>query len=218
MLKVSLSLATHVEVIVMRRPLTAKQQKILDFIIEQIQGTGYPPTVREIGAAFKISEKGAHDHLIAIEKKKYIRRDARKPRAIEVLEYTNKKLPTDAIDVPIIGRVAAGEPLFAIENVEGRLPLPSQMVKNEKVFALRIKGSSMINAGIMDGDFVIVRQQKAADAGDIVVALLGDEATVKRFYRDNGAIRLQPENPDMEPIIARDVNIVGKVIGLFRQM
>lgn len=202
----------------MRRPLTAKQRKILDFIIQQIQNTGYPPTVREIGAAFKISEKGAHDHLIAIEKKQYIKRDPRKPRAIEVLEYTKKKLPTDATEVPIVGRVAAGEPIFASENIEGTLPLPKHMVSDEKVFALRVKGSSMINAGILDGDFVIVRQQRAADPGDIVVALLDDEATVKRYYCDNGAIRLQPENPDMEPIIVRNATIVGKVIGLFRQM
>lgn len=202
----------------MRKPLTAKQQKILDFIINQIQDAGYPPTVREIGAAFKISEKGAHDHLIAVEKKGYIRRDPRKPRAIEVLEYTTKRVPTDAIEVPIVGRVAAGAPLFATENLEGSLPLPTHMVKDEKVFALKINGSSMINAGILDGDFVVVRQQRAADQGDIVVALLGDEATVKRFYRDDGYIRLQPENPAMEPIMVRDAKIVGKVIGLFREM
>ncbi len=202
----------------MRKPLTKKQERIFEFVRNHLQDTGYPPTVREIGTSFGISEKGAHDHLNAIEKKGYIRRSPKKPRAIEILEFVPKKLPQAAIEVPIVGRVAAGEPLLASQNIEGTLPLPREVVKDDTCFALRIKGESMIEAGIFERDLVIVRLQNYADAGDIVVALLGEEATVKRFFRDGTKIRLQPENGAMSPMIVDDAQILGKVVGLFRKM
>ena len=202
----------------MNKLLTKKQEKIFEFIREQLQNTGYPPTVREIGAAFGISEKGAHDHMNAIEKKGYIRRVPRKPRAIEILEFVPKKISQAVVEVPLVGRVAAGEPLLAAQNIEGTLTLPREMVKTNTCFALQVRGSSMIEAGIFEGDFVIVKSQNYADAGDIVVALLGDEATVKRFFPEGNHIRLQPENASMPPIIVRDAQILGKVVALFRQM
>ena len=202
----------------MRKPLTKKQNRIFEFVRKHVQDIGYPPTVREIGTNFRISEKGAHDHLNAIEKKGYIWRIPKKPRAIEILEFVPKKLPQAAVEVPIIGRVAAGEPVLASENVEGTLPVPREVVKEDTCFALRINGESMIEAGIFEGDLVIVRSQNYADAGDIVVALLDEEATVKRFFRDGNKIRLQPENAVMSPIIVNDAQILGKVVGLFRKM
>ena len=202
----------------MRKPLTKKQERIFEFVRNHLQDTGYPPTVREIGTAFGISEKGAHDHLNAIEKKGYIRRVPKKPRAIEILEFVPKKQPQTAIEVPIIGRVAAGEPVLASQNIEGTLPVPREVVKEDTCFALRINGESMIEAGIFEGDLVIVRSQNYADAGDIVVALLDEEATVKRFFRDGTRIRLQPENAAMSPMVVDDAQILGKVVGLFRKM
>ena len=201
----------------MQKQLTHRQERIYKFICNQIQEVGYPPTVREIAAEFEISEKGAHDHLCAIEKKDYIRRAPGKPRAIEVMEFLSKG-PVKSIEVPIVGRVAAGTPLLASQNIDGTLPLPTDMANGDTCFALRVKGSSMINAGIFEGDFVVVRSQEHADAGDIVVALLDDEATVKRFFIDGDKIRLQPENPALPPIIVSNVQILGKVIALFRQM
>jgi repressor LexA len=201
-----------------RKSLTKKQDRIFGFVRKHVQDIGYPPTVREIGMAFGISEKGAHDHLNAIEKKGYIRRIPKKPRAIEILEFVPQKLPQTAVEVPIVGRVAAGEPVLASENVEGTLPVPREVVKEDTCFALRISGQSMIDAGIFEGDLVIVRSQNYADAGDIVVALLDEEATVKRFFRDGNRIRLQPENSVMSPIIVDDAQILGKVVGLFRKM
>jgi repressor LexA len=201
----------------MRKPLTKKQEKIFQFICEQIEKIGYPPTVREIGGAFEISEKGAHDHLTAIEKKGYIRRAAGKPRAIKIVDFVHKP-GQGAVEVPIVGRVAAGVPLLASENIEGTLPLPRKMAKDETCFALRVKGASMVNAGIFEGDFVVVKEQNYADPGDIVVALLDDEATVKRFFPEENRIRLQPENDTMHPIVVDDVEVLGKVIGLFRPM
>ncbi len=202
----------------MRKPLTKKQDRIFEFIRKHVQDTGYPPTVREIGTSFRISEKGAYDHLNAIEKKGYIRRVPKKPRAIEILEFVPQKLPQTAVEVPIVGRVAAGEPILASENVEGTLPVPREVVKEDPCFALRVNGKSMIDAGIFEGDVVIVRSQNYADTGDIVVALLDDEATVKRFFRDGTKIRLQPENSVMAPIIVDDAQILGKVVGLFRRL
>ena len=202
----------------MRKPLTKKQDRIFEFIRKHVQDTGYPPTVREIGTDFGISEKGAYDHLNAIEKKGYIRRMPKKPRAIEILEFVPQKLPQTAVEVPIVGRVAAGEPILASENVEGTLPVPREVVKEDTCFALRVNGKSMIEAGIFEGDLVIVRSQNYADTGDIVVALLDEEATVKRFFRDGNRIRLQPENSVMAPIIVDDAQILGKVVGLFRRM
>ncbi len=202
----------------MRKSLTKKQDRIFGFVRKHVQDIGYPPTVREIGTAFGISEKGAHDHLNAIEKKGYIRRAPKKPRAIEILEFVPQKLPQTAVEVPIVGRVAAGEPVLASENLDGTLPVPREVVKEDTCFALRISGQSMIDAGIFEGDLVIVRSQNYADAGDIVVALLDEEATVKRFFRDGNKIRLQPENSVMSPIIVDDAQILGKVVGLFRKM
>jgi repressor LexA len=201
-----------------RKPLTQKQERIFQFICEQIGKFGYPPTVREVGGAFEISEKAAHDHLTAIEKKGYIRRAAGKPRAIEVMDFARKPGAQGSVEVPIVGRVAAGAPLLASENIEGTLSLPSKMAKDETCFALRVKGASMVNAGIFEGDFVVVKEQNYADPGDIVVALLDDEATVKRFFPEADQIRLQPENDTMHPIIVNTVEVLGKVIGLFRQM
>ncbi|MBC8236518.1 transcriptional repressor LexA [bacterium] len=200
----------------MRKQLTKRQQEVLDYIKNHIQTAGYPPTVREIGGAFKISEKGAYDHLRTIERKGYIKRAARKNRAIEVLDFIPLHRE-EIIEVPIVGRIAAGEPLLATQNIEGTLPVSKEMVGEEEFFALRVKGLSMIEAGIFNGDYVIVKQQSSAEQGEIVVALIDDEATVKRFYRDNNQIRLQPENPAMNPIIVKEVAILGKVVGLFRR-
>lgn len=202
----------------MRKPLTKKQETVLEFISYHLKNFGYPPTVRETGRAFGISEKAAHDHLNAIEKKGYIRRASGKPRAIEILEDVSKKGLKRAGEVPIVGRVAAGEPLLASQNIEGTLPVPQEMIMHDTCFALRVNGSSMINAGILEGDLVVVKSQSVADPGDIVVALLDDEATVKRFFYEGDKICLQPENPDMDAIVVSEVQVLGKVIGLFRQM
>ena len=221
----------------MAKLLTARQREIFNYIQLRIK-EGYPPTIREIGSKFGFSEKAAHDHLNALEKKKYIGREEGKPRAISILKEADPKLATskwlegqnanpalaeiqrDIIEIPIFGRVAAGTPLLASQNIEGTLPIPTRMVNNHECFALRIMGSSMIGAGILEGDFVIVRRQANADPGDIVVALVEDEATVKRFYIDNGQVRLQPENPAIEPTLfdTKDVMILGKVIGLHREI
>ncbi len=221
----------------MAKLLTARQREIFNYIQSRIK-EGYPPTIREIGSKFGFSEKAAHDHLNALEKKKYIDREEGKPRAISILKEADPKLETskwlegqnanpalvdvqrDIIEIPIFGRVAAGAPLLASQNIEGTLPIPTRMVNNHECFALRIVGSSMIGAGILEGDFVIVRRQANADPGDIVVALVDDEATVKRFFIDNGQVRLQPENPTIEPTLfnINDVMILGKVIGLHREI
>ena len=221
----------------MAKYLTARQREIFTYIQRRIK-EGYPPTIREIGSKFGFSEKAAHDHLNALEKKKYIGREEGKPRAISLLKEADPKLqtskwlegqnanpnlaetPRDIIEIPIFGRVAAGTPLLASQNIEGTLPIPTRMVNNHECFALRIIGSSMIGAGILEGDFVIVRRQANADPGDIVVALVEDEATVKRFYIDGERVRLQPENPAIEPAIfnVNDVMILGKVIGLHREI
>ena len=202
----------------MRKKLTKRQQDVLDFIVNYIRDSGYPPTVREMAEAFHISSKGAYDHLVAIEKKGYVRRDPAKPRAIEIMDFVPGRSHEPVVEIPIVGRVAAGEPLLATQNIERTLSLSSDMVRTEEPFALRIKGDSMIGAGILEGDYVIVKQQPSADQGDIVVALIGNDATVKRFYKADDHVRLQPENPSMDPIIAKDVAIVGKVVGLFREI
>jgi repressor LexA len=202
----------------MRKKLTIRQQKILDFIITYIKDVGYPPTVRDIARDFKMSSKGAYDHLVAIEKKGYVRRDPTKPRAIELLDFIQRDSQDSVISIPVVGRVAAGEPLLATQNIERTISVSSDMIRTEDPFALRVKGDSMIGAGILEDDYVIVRQQQSAEQGDIVVALIGEEATVKRFYKESKHIRLQPENPSMSPIIVEDVTILGKVIGLFRNI
>lgn len=202
----------------MRKELTKRQQQVLDFIINYLKKIGYPPTVREVGNEFKISSKGAYDHLIAIEKKGYIRRSPTKPRAIEIMDFVHGRISGPMVEIPVVGKVAAGEPLLATQNIERTLSLSADMIRAEEPFALKIKGDSMIGAGILEGDYVIVKKQPSAEQGDIVVALIGDDATVKRFYKTDDHVRLQPENPTMEPIITKDVVIIGKVVGLFREM
>ena len=221
----------------MAKFLTARQREIFTYIQRRIK-EGYPPTIREIGDKFGFSEKAAHDHLNALEKKKYIEREGGKPRAISILKEADPKLATskwlegqnanpalvdaqrDIIEIPIFGRVAAGTPLLASQNIEGTLPIPARMVNNYECFALRIIGSSMAGAGILEGDFVIVRRQANADPGDIVVALVEEKATVKRFYIEGEQVRLQPENPSIEAATfnVKDVMILGKVVGLHREM
>ena len=202
----------------MRKKLTERQQKVLDLIINHVREAGYPPTVREIAKALDISSKGAYDHLIAVEKKGYIRRDPAKPRAIELMDFVHRAGNETMVEIPVVGRVAAGEPLLATQNIERTLFISSDMVRTEEPFALKVKGDSMIEAGILEGDYVIVKQQRDAQQGDIVVALIGEEATVKRFYRGDDHVKLQPENSTMDPIIVKDVMIMGKVVGLFREV
>ena len=204
----------------MRPKLTARQQEMLDYIERETSSTGVPPSIRQIGAALGISStNGVRLHLQALQKKGYIRRSQRTSRGIVSLNrLSNAVSPScsTTVDIPILGRVAAGMPIMAAENREGSLTLDASLIKNQESFALRVNGDSMINAGILDGDIVVVRLQQGADNGDIVVALMGEEATVKRFYREKDKIRLQPENPTMEPIYSTDVDICGKVIALVR--
>jgi len=199
--------------------LTARQREILSYIRKEVLTKGYPPSVREIGRAVGLSSSSTvHGHLGKLEEKGYIRRDPTKPRAIELI-HDRDRLRKEIINVPIVGRVTAGEPILAVENIEDFFPMPKDFASyEEEVFMLRVRGESMIGAGIFDGDFVVVRQQSHAENGDIVVALIEDEATVKRFYKEEDHIRLQPENPHMEPIRTKDVRILGKVIGLFRKV
>lgn len=198
--------------------LSARQVKILEFIKDEIRKKGYPPAVREIGEAVGLlSSSTVHGHLQTLEDKGYIRRDPTKPRAIEILDSSSDLLDNHKVThVPIIGRVTAGQPILAVENVEGTFPLPADLFSHDKVFMLRVQGESMIEAGILDGDMIIVRQQNEARNGEIVVALIGEEATVKRFFKERTLIRLQPENSTMEPIYSQDVIILGKVVGVFR--
>jgi repressor LexA len=199
--------------------LTKRQQQVLDYIRAEIQRVGYPPSVREIGEAVGLSSSSTvHSHLAALEAKGYIRRDPTKPRALELLDYRDTEAGADygqVFAVPVVGQVAAGEPILAEENIETTMQLPEEMA-GESTFILRVKGDSMIEVGILDGDYVVVRQQSSASNGEIVVALLEDEATVKTFYKEADRVRLQPENADLEPIYTRDVQIMGKVISLFR--
>lgn len=197
--------------------LSQRQSAILSFIKQMIQKKGYPPSVREIGDAVGLmSSSTVHGHLQTLEDKGYIRRDPTKPRAIEVLENTNDRIARKVVQVPIVGRVTAGQPILAEENIEETFPLPVDYVNDDNVFLLKVRGESMIDAGILNGDLILVRQQSTANNGEIVVAMIGDEATVKRFYREKTLIRLQPENSLMEPIYSQDVTILGKVIGVFR--
>ncbi|MFO8059772.1 MAG: transcriptional repressor LexA [Bacillota bacterium] len=208
--------------------LTDRQRQILDLISSTVAEKGYPPTVREICRAVGLrSPSTVHSHLAGLEEKGYIRRDPSKGRAIEILsdlhlrEYTHRQEGTDTVMVPLVGRVTAGIPVLAVENVEEMVPLPRRLVHSagNKTFLLRVEGTSMVQAGILDGDLVIVRRQPNADNGDIVVALMeGEEATVKRFFREKDHIRLQPEHPTMAPIRTTDVQVLGKVVGLFRQL
>ena len=197
--------------------LSAKQREILEHIKNVTLSRGYPPTVREIGEAVGLKSSAlVHAHLATLEKNGYIRRDPSKPRAIEIVDDEFAITRKEYVQVPIVGRVAAGEPLLAEENISEYFPIPADMLPNEQIFMLIIRGDSMINAGIFDGDKVIVRQKNTAQNGDIVVALIEDGATVKTFYNEGDHIRLQPENPDYDPIIVKDVSILGEVIGVFR--
>lgn len=200
-----------------------RQQAILDFIKNEVREKGYPPSVREIGEAVGLaSSSTVHGHLDRLEKKGLIRRDPTKPRAIEILDQngeTEIQFPLAVSKVPVVGKVTAGVPILATENIEEYFPLPAHYVGDQPVFMLNVVGDSMIDAGIHNGDYVIVRQQQAASNGEIVVAMTeDDEATVKRFFKEKDHIRLQPENPTMEPIRLKHVTILGKVIGLFRDI
>ena len=197
--------------------ITAKQQEILDFIKKEILKRGYPPAVREICEAVKLkSTSSVHSHLETLEKNGYIRRDPTKPRAIEIVDENFQMVRRDMASLPIIGTVAAGQPIFAQQNIEGYFPIPTDMLPIGESFVLTVKGESMINVGIFDGDQIFVQQCNTANNGDIIVALIDDAATVKTFYKEKSFIRLQPENDEMEPIIVNDCIILGKVFGVFR--
>ncbi|MBW8348974.1 transcriptional repressor LexA [Bacillus sp. IITD106] len=202
--------------------LSKRQQDILDFIKLEVKSKGYPPSVREIGEAVGLaSSSTVHGHLARLENKGLIRRDPTKPRAIEIIQPEEDSIPRHkTVNVPLVGKVTAGLPISAIENIEEYFPLPEQLAPaDDHVFMLEIVGESMIEAGILDGDYVIVRQQSTANNGEIVVAMTDEnEATVKRFFKEKDYFRLQPENSNMEPIILREVSILGKVIGLYRQV
>lgn len=197
--------------------ISAKQQEILDYIKDSILQKGYPPSVREICEAVRLkSTSSVHSHLETLEKNGYIRRDPTKPRTIEILDDTFGLTRRELVNVPIIGQVTAGNPILAVENIEDYFPVPPNYLHNKNTFMLKVKGESMINIGIYDGDLILVEEQSTARNNDIVVALVDDSATVKRFFKEDGHFRLQPENDFMEPIIVDEVSILGKVIGLFR--
>lgn len=197
--------------------ISAKQQEILEYIKAQILERGFPPSVRDICEAVHLkSTSSVHSHLETLEKNGYIRRDPTKPRAIEILDDTFNFNRREMVNVPIVGRVAAGEPLLAEQNIENYFPIPVEYMPNNQTFMLKVRGDSMINVGIFDGDMVLVEQTPTARNGEIVVALVEDGATVKRFFKEEGIYRLQPENDALDPIIVSDVQIMGKVIGVFR--
>lgn len=199
--------------------ITPKQQEILEYIKETILKKGYPPSVREICEAVHLkSTSSVHSHLETLERNGYIHRDPTKPRTIEIIDDCFNLTRRELVNVPMVGTVAAGQPILAEENIENYFPIPVELLPNEQTFMLRVKGESMINAGIFDGDQIIVKQQEYAHNGQIVVALVDDSATVKRFYKENGHYRLQPENDALDPIIVDDVQILGVVIGLIRMM
>ena len=192
----------------------ANQQRILDFIKSEIEMKGYPPSVREICQAVGLkSTSTVHAHLNHLEEQGLIRRDSTKPRALEVLDGSHQR----GRSVPLVGRVTAGQPILAVENIEDYLVLPQNMLGQDDVFCLRVQGESMIDIGILDGDIVVLRRQDSADNGDIVVALVDDEATLKRIYYEDGHVRLQPENATMAPIIVENAAVLGKLVALFRQ-
>ena len=197
--------------------ITEKQSQILEYIKAEILSKGYPPAVRDICQAVNLkSTSSVHSHLETLEKNGYLRRDPTKPRTIEILDDSFNLVRREMVNVPIVGTVAAGQPILAVENIENYFPIPSEYMPNEETFMLKVKGESMINAGILDGDQILVKRQSTAKNGDMVVALVDDSATVKTFYKENGHIRLQPENDYMDPIILPDVEIIGKVFGVFR--
>ena len=195
-----------------------KQREILEYIKQEILNKGYPPAVREICEAVDLkSTSSVHSHLETLEKNGYIRRDPTKPRAIEIIDDNFNLTRREVVNVPLIGRVAAGQPLLAVENIETYFPIPAEFMPNAEAFMLKVKGESMINAGIFDGDQILVERQSTAQNGDMVVALVDDSATVKTFYKEDGHYRLQPENDTMEPILVHEgLQILGKVFGVFR--
>ena len=197
--------------------ISKKQQEILEYIKSELLRIGYPPAVREICEAVNLrSTSSVHAHLESLEKNGYIRRDPTKPRAIEIIDDSFNLTRREMVNVPMVGRVAAGEPIFAEQNITNYFPIPMEFMPNNDTFMLTVKGESMINVGIYDGDYVLVEKRQTASNGEIVVALVEDSATVKTFYKEKDYIRLQPENDNMEPIIVSDCMIMGKVIGLLR--
>ena len=197
--------------------ITEKQSQILEYIKSEILNKGYPPSVRDICQAVNLkSTSSVHSHLETLEKNGYIRRDPTKPRTIEIIDDNFNLVRREVVNVPMVGTVAAGQPILAIENIDNYFPIPSEYMPNEETFMLKVKGESMINAGILDGDNILVKRQNTAKNGDMVVALVEDSATVKTFYKENGHIRLQPENDNMDPIIVPTCEIIGKVFGVFR--
>lgn len=197
--------------------ISAKQQQILDYIKDEILSKGYPPTVREICERVGLrSTSSVHSHLNTLEENGYIRRDPTKPRAIEIIDDEFGLTRRDITNIPVVGRVAAGEPLLAIENIVDYFAIPADFLPNSETFILQVKGESMINIGLFDGDYLIVEKKNTARNGEVVVALIDDSVTVKRFYKENGYIRLQPENDNMDPIIVEDCTIIGKAYALYR--
>jgi len=197
--------------------ITSKQKEILEFMKNEILSKGYPPAVREICEAVNLkSTSSVHSHLETLEKNGYIRRDPAKPRAIEIVDDNFNLTRREIVNVPIVGTVTAGQPILAVENIESYFPIPMDYMPNQETFMLKVRGESMINAGIFDGDTILVQKQPHAKNGDFVVALIEDSVTVKTFYKEKDFYRLQPENDYMEPIIVPEVEILGKVIGLFR--
>lgn len=201
-----------------QKNITLKQSEILEYIKSQIMTKGYPPSVRDICEAVQLkSTSSVHSHLETLEKNGFIRRDPTKPRAIEILDDAFNTLRCDVTGIPILGKVAAGEPLLAVENIESYFPIPTEYISNKETFMLIVKGNSMINVGIYDGDQLVIERQDTAENGDIVVALLDDSVTVKRFFKEDGHFRLQPENDTMEPILVENLKILGKVTSLYRR-
>lgn len=199
--------------------ISKKQLEILEYIKSEILRIGYPPAVREICEAVNLkSTSSVHSHLETLEKNGYIRRDPTKPRAIEIIDDNFNLTRREMVNVPIVGQVAAGEPILAEQNITDYFPIPVEFMPNKNTYMLKVSGESMINAGILDGDFVLVQKECTAINGDMVVAMIDDSATVKRFYKEEGIYRLQPENDYMDPIIVDHVEILGKVIGVFRFM
>ena len=197
--------------------ITAKQQEILEYIKDEILKKGYPPAVREICEAVNLkSTSSVHSHLESLEKNGYIRRDPTKPRAIEICDDSFQMMRTEMVSLPVVGQVAAGQPILAEENIENYFPIPAEYIPSGESYILHVKGDSMINIGILNGDQILVNSCKTARNGDIVVALIDDSATVKTFYKEDGHIRLQPENDTMDPIIVDDCQILGRVFGVFR--
>ena len=197
--------------------ISSKQREILEYIKQEILNKGYPPAVREICEAVHLkSTSSVHSHLETLEKNGYIRRDPTKPRAIEIIDDNFNLTRREVVNVPIIGQVAAGQPLLAVENIENYFPIPTEFMPNAETFMLKVKGDSMINAGIFNRDKILVQKQSDAQNGDIVVALVDDSATVKTFYKEDGHFRLQPENDTMDPIIVNECSILGKVFGIMR--